>query len=198
MNFGPLEFASYLQRDEMRSRDSAAVSAARSAAPVAFRQTSPLTILVDDTSRMQAARAAQTEGVSVYEAVAMGGPGTANSNSLIDVRVSAAIRRLVLVLSAHQAVHWQIALEPGATLSAVLVSGYGESTVAGIGDAMVSSIGGFYAFKQGSAEFRHLESEVMRCTGRNIENFQSVFAGSSFEIGPLSTAATAAAAPGAR
>jgi len=49
--------------------------------------------------------------------------------------------------------------------------------------ALVASIGGFYAFKHGSAEFQHLESEVMRCTGQRIGTFQSVYAGKSFEIG---------------
>ena len=87
------------------------------------------------------------------------------------------------MLSSHQTVHWKIALAAGATLSAVLLSGYGESTVAGAGGALVTSIGGFYAFKRGSAEFKHLESEVRRCTGRNIERFQSEYAGHSFEIG---------------
>jgi hypothetical protein len=65
----------------------------------------------------------------------------------------------------------------------VLLSGYGESNVQGAGDAVVASIGGFYAFKHGSAEFRHLESEVTRCTGRRIGTFQSVYAGRSFVIG---------------
>ena len=80
-------------------------------------------------------------------------------------------------------VRWELALAPGAILKAVLLSGYGESTVAGAGSAPVSSIGGFYAFKRGSAEFKHLEKEVRRCTGRNIERFQSAYAGHRFEIG---------------
>ena len=87
------------------------------------------------------------------------------------------------MLSSHQAVRWEIALEPGAALSAVLLSGYGESTVVGAGSAPVSSIGGFYAFKHGSPEFKHLEKEVRRCTGRNIERFQSEYAGQSFTVG---------------
>jgi hypothetical protein len=90
---------------------------------------------------------------------------------------------VVLVLSSHQAVHWELALEPGVTLRAVLLSGYGESKVHGAGDAVVASIGGFYAFKRGSAEFKHLESEVSRCTGGRIGTFQSVYAGKSFVIG---------------
>ena len=70
-----------------------------------------------------------------------------------------------------------------ANLEAVLLSGYGESTVTGAGNALVTSIGGFYAFKRGSAEFKHLEKEVRRCTGRNIERFQSEYAGHRFVIG---------------
>ena len=89
----------------------------------------------------------------------------------------------MLVLSSHQTVNWELVLEPGATLRAALLSGYGESKVDGAGDALVTSIGGFYAFKHGSAEFKHLESEVMRCTGRHIGTFQSVYAGKSFVIG---------------
>ena len=90
---------------------------------------------------------------------------------------------MVLVLSSHQAVQWELTVEPGATLRAVLLSGFGESTVKGAGDATISSIGGYYAFKHGSPEFKHLESEVMRCTGRPIGSLQSVYAGKSFEIG---------------
>jgi hypothetical protein len=90
---------------------------------------------------------------------------------------------VVLVLSSHQTVEWEITLAAGAELTAVLLSGYGESTVVGAGNALVSSIGGFYAFKRGSAEYLHLEQEVLRCTGRTIERFQSMYAGYEFEIG---------------
>ena len=48
---------------------------------------------------------------------------------------------------------------------------------------LVTSIGGFYAFKRGSAEFKHLEKEVRRCTGRGIDRFQSEYAGHRFVIG---------------
>ena len=90
---------------------------------------------------------------------------------------------MVLVLSSHQTVAWELSVAPGACLAAVLVSGYGESTVAGAAGARVSTIGGFYAFKRGSAEYRHLEDEVRRCTGRRIAAFQSVYAGSEFVVG---------------
>jgi hypothetical protein len=123
------------------------------------------------------------EAVSVYEAVALRAPGTPHSGEPVSVVVRQTSRPVVLVLSSHQAVHWKITVAPDATLSAVLLSGYGKSTVSGAGKALVTSIGGFYAFKRGSAEFKHLETEVRRCTGRNIEGFQSQYAGHSFVIG---------------
>ena len=182
MNYGPLEFAAMLARRGSAQNDSATVRAARDAAPD-IRPANRLTIVSGITSLMRMARAAHVEAVSVYEAVAIHSPRIPRPRGPVTVLVRASKRPLVLVLSSHQAVQWQLALEPGAALRAVLLSGYGESNVHGAGDAVVASIGGFYAFKHGSAEFRHLESEVTRCTGRRIGTFQSVYAGRSFVIG---------------
>jgi hypothetical protein len=129
------------------------------------------------------ARDAQVEAVGVYEAVAVRPPCTPESADPVSVVVRDTRRPVVLILSSHQTVHWEIAVSQGATLSAVLLSGFGESTVAGAGPALVTSIGGFYAFKRGSAEFKHLEKEVRRCTGRNIDRFQSEYAGHSCVVG---------------
>lgn len=182
MNYGPLEFAEHLARRGAGQNDSAAVKAARDAAP-ATQPANRLTIVSGRTSLTRLARAAQVEAISVYEAVAVHSPRISRSRGPVAVLVRAGARPVVLVLSSHQTVQWDLTLEPGASLRAVLLSGYGESRVAGAGDALVTSIGGFYAFKLGSAEFKHLESEVMRCTGRHIGAFQSVYAGKSFEIG---------------
>ena len=182
MNYGPLEFAAYIARKGASQNDSAVVKAARDAAPDT-RPANSLTIVSGITSLMRMARASQIEAVSVYEAVAVHAPRITRPSGPVTVLVRESARPLVLVLSSHQAVQWELAVEAGATLRAVLLSGYGESRVDGAGDAVVASIGGFYAFKRESAEFKHLESEVMRCTGRNIGTFQSVYAGRSFVIG---------------
>jgi hypothetical protein len=182
MNYGPLEFAEYLARKGDSQQDSAAVKAARAAAPAAH-PANRLTILSGNTPLTRMTNTPPVEAVSVYEAVAVHSPRIPRPRGPVSVLVRDAVRPVVLVLSSHQTVQWEIRLAPGAVLKAVLLSGYGESTVAGAGDAPVSSIGGFYAFKQGSAEFGHLESEVLRCTGRQIGTFQSVYAGRSFEIG---------------
>jgi hypothetical protein len=182
MNFGPLEFAAYLRRKGTKRAESAAVKAAREAAP-ATAPTNRLTIVAGPDSLRSLARSAQVEAVSVYEAVAVQSPESPEASGPVKVLVRPTLRPLVLVLSSHQTVDWSLEVMSGAELAAVLLSGYGESTVGGAGRAIVSSIGGFYAFKRGSAEFRHLEDEVMRCTGRSIENFQSVYAGRRFEVG---------------
>jgi hypothetical protein len=184
MNFGPLEFASYLERkDAKKEEEPAAVRAARDAAPVSAPARNELTIVSGPRRLMRMASHAQVEAVSVYEAVAMRAPSMPRESGPVRVIVRSRSRPVVLVLSSHQTVEWELEVADGTEVKAVLLSGYGESTVAGAGAALVSSIGGFYAFKRGSAEFRHLEDEVMRCTGRNIEHFQSVYAGSLFEIG---------------
>jgi hypothetical protein len=182
-----MEFAAYLKRKAGTRGESAAVKAAREAAPKSSPRDRPennrLTVISGGPLMPRAARAAQVEAVCVYEAVAVRAPRTPEAGEPVSVVVRSTPRPVVLVLSSHQTVRWEIALAPDATLSAVLLSGYGESTVAGAGNAMVTSIGGFYAFKRGSAEFKHLEKEVRRCTGRNIEGFQSEYAGHSFVIG---------------
>src|SRR3954469_7712408 len=146
MNYGPLEFAALLARRDSTRNDSAAVRAARDAAPDT-RPANRLTIISGNTALLRVARAAHVEAVSVYEAVAVHSPRIPRPGGPVSVLVRAGRRPLVLVLSSHQAVQWELTLEPGAALRAVLLSGYGESNVHGAGDAVVASIGGFYAFK---------------------------------------------------
>ena len=186
MNYGPLEFAAYLQRKDSARGESAVVKAAREAAPKASpgeRQSNRLTIISGGPLQTRVTQDAQVEAVCVYEAVAVRAPYAPEPSEPVRVLVRQLKRPVVLVLSSHQTVQWEISLKRGASLEAVLLSGYGESTVTGAGNALVTSIGGFYAFKRGSAEFKHLEKEVRRCTGRSIERFQSEYAGHRFVIG---------------
>jgi hypothetical protein len=182
MNFGPLEFAAYLNRKGEGAQEPATVQAARAAAP-RHAPANRLTVISGPRQMPRLARTAQIEAVSVYEAVAMRAPCTPRAEGPVRVRVKATAHPVVLVLSSHQSVEWQLALAPEAQLEVVLLSGYGQSTVAGAGLTPIASIGGFYAFKRGSAEYQHLEQEVLRYTGRNIDHFQSMYAGSSFDIG---------------
>ena len=124
--------------------------------------------------------ASDRAAVSVYEAIIDRAPARGRP---VRVRVQPAWRPVVLVLSAHQPVYWRIEAAPGADLRAILLAGSAGSRVTGAGQIPVSSIGGFYAFKRGSMEFRHLEHEVRRCTGRAIGNFHCSYAEEVFEVG---------------
>ena len=183
MNFGPLEFAARLRRKGASPRESAAVRAARDASPADAPARMRLSVVNGVGSVTRVARSTLVEAVSVYEAVSMSALSMPPQPGPVRVIVRQSTRPMVLVLSSHQTVDWQLELAADVELHAVLLSGYGESTVGGAGRALVTSIGGFYAFKRGSGEFRHLEDEVLRCTGRSIENFQSVYSENLFEIG---------------
>ena len=180
MNYGPMQFAAYLAR-KGGPAESATVEAARAAAPARCADANQLTV-ISGNLLTRVSRGARVEAVSVYEAVAAHTHGMPGAGGPVKVHVGLTPYPVVLVLSAHQTVQWEISVAAGAVLNAVLLAGYGKSTVAGAGDALVTTIGGFYAFRRGSSEYRHLESEVLRCTGRRIAAFRSVYAGHAFEI----------------
>jgi hypothetical protein len=181
MNFGPLEFAEYLRRDAQRG-ESAAVNAARATQPPDHEPVNLLRVVSGPRTLRPRARAGQLEPVSVHEAVASNHTRGGRMRNVVQVLVRKADRPLVLVLSSHQSVEWHLSRAPGALVLAVLLSGFGSSTVLGVDPGTVHRIGGYYAFRRGSAAYRHLESEVLRCAGRTIEDFRSAYAESSIEI----------------
>jgi hypothetical protein len=170
MNYGPLEFAGYLRRHDQRE-ESATVKAARAAAP-----DGPL---LNQLTVISGQRVVSGE-VTVCEIVAA---RSAHAPEFFELLVRPATDPLVLVLSSHEAVPWRLSLLRGVALRAVLLSGRGGSTVTGAGDAPVARIGGYYAFRQGTAEFRHLESQVRMCTGHGIGRFRRFQAANSFDLG---------------
>lgn len=180
MNYGPLEFADYLRRNS--ADEPATVKAARSAAPGGSRH-NRLTVI--------SGRHIVPGVVTVCEIVAS---RTVNAPEFFDLLVRPAAGGLVLVLSSHEPVCWRLALMHGVDLRAVLLSGRGGSSVTGSGTVPVSRIGGYYSFRPGTAEYRHLESQVRLCTGHGIGRFRRFHAENSFDL----KVASAAEGPDAR
>src|SRR6185503_6555462 len=166
MSFGPLEFAAYLRRRDTRAREPAAVKAARESAAEPLSEENILSVISGPSELVRVADGPR-EAARVFEALATPSMDAAEV-SVMRVCVAAGSRPIVLVLSSHRAVDWRIELEPGAAIEAILMAGAGESTVSGADGTLKTSIGGFYAFRPGSLEFRHLEHEVARCTRRGI------------------------------
>jgi hypothetical protein len=180
MNYGPLEFGAWLRRREAHDEDSAEVRAAREAAPQSVVEGNRLAVISGPGELAPLLHNARGDAVSVYEAIL---DRAVDRGDPVRVRVQPAWRPVVLVLSSHQPVHWQIQADPGADLRAILLAGSGESRVTGAQRIPVSSMGGFYAFKLGSLEFRHLEQEVQRCTGCSIDHFFGMYAEDHFDVG---------------
>jgi hypothetical protein len=133
------------------------------------------------------AKDAKIEAVGVYQPPrASGRPGElrgAKEAGTIVVRVRPSSKPVVLVLSSYEAVHWDLKLEPGARLAAVLVSSYKQPRVTGNGAARVMMMGGQYAYKIDTSEYNVLNMAVQRMTGKPIYYFQGRYEGSEFSVG---------------
>ena len=180
MNYGPLEFGAWLRRQETRDDDSAEMRAAREAAPQPIAEGHRLPVPSGAPGLTPPLHNARGDAVSVYEAIL---DRAQDRGDPVRVRVQPAWRPVVLVLSSHQPVQWQIEADPDADLRAILLAGSGDSRVTGAQRIPVSAMGRFYAFKLGSREFRHLEQEVLRCTGCAIEHFFGMYAEDQFDVG---------------
>ncbi|OYU26357.1 MAG: hypothetical protein CFE41_16495 [Burkholderiales bacterium PBB2] len=144
-------------------------------------QSAPLSA---DSPLAHLVRDAQVEGVGIYEArEKIAQPGQLRGTGRVSVTVRRSGRPVVLVLSSYESVQWNIKLEPGAKLAAVLVGGYEESTVLGAGDVRVVKIGRIFAYSREGPEFLALQREVARWVGKPISLFQSGYHGSSYTVG---------------
>lgn len=133
------------------------------------------------------AKDAKIEAVGVYQpprgSTRSRDPREAREEGTIVVRVRASSKPIVLVLSSYEAVHWDLKLEPGARIAAVLVSSYKQPRVTGNGSARVMMMGGQYAYKLDSSEYNALNSAVQRMTGKSIYYFQGRYEGAEFSVG---------------
>jgi len=180
MTYGPMEFAAYLRRRGALERESAAVAAARASVVAPRPEENRLTVI---SGSRGLARTARDEVVSVFEAIVTRTATLPRIGKPVRVSVNETRLPMVLVLSSLQPVCWRVERRQGVRLLAVLLAGLGESRVSGAGDAVVTTIGGFYAFRRDSGEFHHLENEVMRATGCAIGKFSSACAAGEFEAG---------------
>lgn len=145
------------------------------AAPSYAALTSPLGGLVGD---------ARLEAIGVYQATNPNArPGEPRKTGIIEVKVRRSDKPIVLVLSSYEPVRWMLISEPGARLSAVLLSGYHQSSVVGAGSSRIVNLGQKYAYTSNSNEYKTLDEDVMRMTGRRIQMMQGRYEGSAFSVG---------------
>lgn len=126
----------------------------------------------------EVARRSFIEAVGVYSAKAL---PSGTYRGVIEVRVRRSVRPVILVLSAYEQVRWQLNLEPGAELAAVLTSGYQKQIVVGAGNVRIVDLGQEFAYDR--KDFAPLEREVFAITGRRIDIFQGRYQANEFTVG---------------
>lgn len=129
-------------------------------------------------------RGARVEAVGVYQGPKSGLRSEEGRNmGQVTVNVRRASQPVVVVLSSYEPVLWNLKLDPGVQLRAVLVSGYHASRVTGAGSARVLQIGRNYAYAFNGAGYGQLNRDVMQWSGRAIDIFQGRYEGLEFSVG---------------
>jgi hypothetical protein len=127
---------------------------------------------------------AQVQMIGIYEPKGRSSGSTSDHSAhSVRVEVHSSMHPMVLVLASYEAVNW-VVVNTGAQISAVLLSGYNESTVHGTGDTRVLRIGSAHPYAAGSAEYVRLQQAVAQYAGtRAIRSFQGSYTGSEFMVG---------------
>lgn len=101
----------------------------------------------------------------------------------ISVSIRTVGQPLVLVLSSYEPVRWSFT-QGGGQISAILLSGYHQSSVIGAGSTRVIRIGNEYAYLAGSPEHQKLKNSISSYVTLPIRSFQGSYTASSFAVGP--------------
>ena len=125
---------------------------------------------------------AQVNVIGVYEAKSDGRRSMTRSAGTVRVTVTPSSTPLVLVLTNYEPVHWLIENPAGRKISAVLLSGYHESSVRGAGHAQVLRIGSNYAYKLDSPGYRAVKKNVARYMSNPVHSFQGSYSGQNFTV----------------
>lgn len=127
---------------------------------------------------------AQVDVIGVYESKsgAQGAAKTRSSPGVVHVTLTPSSIPLVLVLSSYEPVRWVLDNPGRRKVSAVLLSGYHESSVFGAEDAQVLRIGSSHAYKVDSPDYMTLKKNVARYVGNPVRTFQGAYSAQSFTV----------------
>ncbi|MBU2288553.1 MAG: hypothetical protein KKC85_19270 [Gammaproteobacteria bacterium] len=125
---------------------------------------------------------AEVAVLGVYESKAGShGLGRTRSAGFVRVTVTPASKPLVLVLTSYEPVRW-IINNSGRKISAILISGYYDSSALGITNVPVLKIGSSYAYKMDSPEYTRLKSDIARYVSNPVRSFQGTYSGQEFSV----------------
>lgn len=126
---------------------------------------------------------AQVDVLGVYESkVDVHGAGKPRPAGVVHVTLTPSSTPLVLVLSSYEPVRWVLNNPGRRKVSAVLLSGYHESSVFGADDTQVLRIGSNHAYKLDSPDYMTLKKNVARYVGNPVRTFQGAYSAQSFTV----------------
>lgn len=128
---------------------------------------------------------AQVMVVGVYEPsnrVRVPGNPRAGSGS-VRITLTPGRAPLVLVLSNYEATRWIV--QGDRKIAAVLLSGYGDSSVIGPGSDKSVRIGSTHAYSMDSPEYQKLKQDIARYVANPVRVFQGKYSASEFTVGTL-------------
>ena len=129
------------------------------------------------------AKNSDVEGIGIYRAAGSDAGMGRQKAGTVNVDVRRSEKPILLILSSYNSVNWKISMQPGARVSAILLSGYVGSTVEGGGSARIVSIGSASGYQVGSPQYKELEREIYGWTGKKPSLFQVGYEGTQFEVG---------------
>lgn len=125
---------------------------------------------------------AEVAAIGVYESKSgTHGADRPRSPGFVRVTVAPASQPLVLVLTNYEPVRW-IVQNQGRKISAVLLSGYYESSVLGLTGVPVLKIGSTNAYQVDSPEYGKLKQDVARYVSNPLRTFQGTYSGQDFMV----------------
>lgn len=125
---------------------------------------------------------ARVSVIGVYEGtVVPGASGGARPSGSIRINVQPGATPLVLVLTSYESVRWVINSN-GRKISAILTSGYEQSSVIGGDTGKVLRIGSRHAYKIDSNEYNLLKQDIARYVSNPISTFQGSYKGQEFSV----------------
>jgi hypothetical protein len=121
------------------------------------------------------------EGASASGAPSVAGPGGRRSPGSVRINVQPGSTPVVLVLASYESVRWVIN-NNGRKISAILMSGYEQSSVTGGDTSKVLRIGSRYAYKIDSNEYNQLKQDIARYVSNPVTTFQGSYKGQDFSV----------------
>jgi hypothetical protein len=120
------------------------------------------------------------EGASAPGAPSVAGAGGRRPGS-VRINVQPGNTPVVLVLASYESVRWVINTN-GRKISAILMSGYEQSSVIGGDTPKVLRIGSRYAYKIDSNEYSQLKQDIARYVSNPVTTFQGSYKGQEFAV----------------